>query len=58
MQHNHTIFIAAVLGARFLLYVRHTDAGRESSFDRQSSMGRLNKGLHEAKAKGWTAVDM
>jgi hypothetical protein len=45
-------------GARFCLYVHHTDAEREWAYDRESSIGRLDKGLDEAKAKGWTVVDM
>ena len=43
---------------RFCLYVHHTDAGREWAYDRNSGIGRLDKGLDEAKAKGWTVVDM
>jgi phosphoserine phosphatase len=45
-------------GPRFALYVRHTDAEREWAYDRKSSIGRLDKGLDEARAKGWTVVDM
>jgi hypothetical protein len=45
-------------GPRFCLYVHHTDADREWSYDRNSSIGRLDKGLDEAGAKGWTVVDM
>jgi phosphoserine phosphatase len=45
-------------GPRFALYVHHTDDKREWAYDRQSSVGRLDKGLAEAKAKGWTVVDM
>jgi phosphoserine phosphatase len=45
-------------GSRFALYVHHTDAEREWAYDRKSSFGRLDKGLDEAKAKGWTVVDM
>ena len=45
-------------GPRFALYVHHTDAEREWAYDRKSSIGRLDKGLDEAKAKGWTVVDM
>jgi phosphoserine phosphatase len=45
-------------GARFALLVHHTDAEREWAYDRESSMGRLDKGLDEARAKGWTVVDM
>jgi phosphoglycolate phosphatase-like HAD superfamily hydrolase len=46
------------LGPRFCLYVHHTDAAREWAYDRQSSIGRLDKGLDEAIAGGWTVVDM
>jgi phosphoserine phosphatase len=49
---------AAGSGERFCLYVHHTDAEREWAYDRTSSIGRLDKGLDEAKAKGWTVVDM
>jgi haloacid dehalogenase-like hydrolase len=45
-------------GARFALYVHHTDEEREWAYDRESSIGGLDKGLDEAKAKGWTVVDM
>ena len=45
-------------GQRFCLYVRHTDAEREWAYDRDSHIGKLDKGLDEAKAKGWTVVDM
>jgi phosphoserine phosphatase len=45
-------------GSRFCLYVHHTDAEREWAYDRKSWIGRLDKGLDEAKAKGWTVVDM
>ena len=49
---------AAGTGPRFCLYVHHTDAGREWAYDRESSIGRLDKGLDEAKTKGWTVVSM
>jgi phosphoserine phosphatase len=49
---------AAGPGARFCLYVHHTDAEREWAYDRKSQIGRLDKGLDEAKVKGWTVVDM
>ena len=45
-------------GARFALYVHHTDGEREWAYDRKSSIGRLDNGLDEARAKGWTVVDM
>jgi len=49
---------AAEAGPRFCLYVHHSDAAREWAYDREGSIGRLDKGLDEAKAKGWTVVDM
>ncbi len=50
---------AAGSGPRFCLYLHHTDADREWAYDRKSSsFGRLDKGLDEARAKGWTVVDM
>ncbi len=49
---------AAGDGARFMGIVRHTDAAREWAYDRQSSIGRLDKALDEATQKGWTVVDM
>jgi phosphoserine phosphatase len=51
-------WVSAGAGSRFCLLVRHTDAEREWAYDRQSSVGRLDKGLDEAKARGWTVVDM
>jgi len=49
---------AAGSGPRFCLYVHHTDADREWAYDRESHIGKLDKGLDEAAAKGWTVVDM
>ena len=48
---------AAGSGARFCLFVRHTDAEREWAYE-LTPIGRLEKGLEEANAKGWTVVDM
>jgi phosphoglycolate phosphatase-like HAD superfamily hydrolase len=45
-------------GARFCLYVHHTDAEREWAYDRKSGIGLLDKGLDEARAKGWTVVSI
>ncbi|MCP5488380.1 MAG: META domain-containing protein [Verrucomicrobia bacterium] len=45
-------------GLRFCLYVHHTDGEREWAYDRESHVGRLDKGLDEAMAKGWTVADM
>ena len=49
---------AAGNGPRFCLYVHHTDAEREWAYDQTSHIGKLDKGLDEASAKGWTVVDM
>lgn len=45
-------------GARFAGIVHHTDAEREYAYDRQSKVGKLDKALDEAGAKGWLVVDM
>jgi phosphoglycolate phosphatase-like HAD superfamily hydrolase len=45
-------------GPRFGLIVHHTDAEREFAYDRESHMGKLDKALDEAPARGWTVVDM
>jgi hypothetical protein len=47
---------AAGSGARFMGLVHHSDAVREYAYDRDSSIGRLDK--DEANARGWTVVDM
>ena len=41
-----------------MLYINHTDAEREWTYDRESHIGRLDKGFDEAIEKGWTIVDM
>ena len=45
-------------GVTLCLYVHHTDGEREWAYDRNSGIGRLDKGLDEAKVKRWTVVDM
>jgi len=45
-------------GPGFMLYLHHTDAEREWAYDRESHVGRLDKGLDEAQEKGWTVIDM
>ena len=45
-------------GLRFAGLVHHTDATREYAYDRDSKVGKLDKALDEATAKGWTVVDM
>jgi phosphoserine phosphatase len=45
-------------GARLGVIVRHDDAAREFSYDRNSHVGRLARGLDEGPARGWTLVSM
>ncbi|MCY9877791.1 HAD family hydrolase [Vibrio natriegens] len=45
-------------GPRLAMYVHHTDEKREWKYDRESSVGKLDKGLDEAKEKGWLVADM
>jgi hypothetical protein len=40
------------------VYIHHTDSEREWAYDRQSKIGKLNQGLDEAEANGWTVVSM
>jgi phosphoglycolate phosphatase-like HAD superfamily hydrolase len=49
---------AAGSGPRFTALVHHTDAEREWAYDRKSDVGKLDKALDEANAKGWTVVSM
>jgi len=45
-------------GARFGMIVHHTDAEREWAYDRDSSVGKLARGLDEGPRRGWTIVSM
>ena len=38
--------------------VHPADAVREWAYDRDSHIGKLDKGLDEAAARGWTVMDM
>jgi phosphoserine phosphatase len=49
---------AAGDGPRLMMIIHHTDADREIAYDRQSSIGRLDRGLHTARERGWVVVDM
>ena len=51
-------YTCAGSGARFCLYVHHDDAEREYAYDRKDALARLDHGLDEAAAKGWTVVSM
>jgi phosphoserine phosphatase len=45
-------------GRRFGLIVHHTDAEREYAYDRNVSLGRLDKALDAAAVNKWTVVSM
>ena len=45
-------------GSRFGLLVHHDDADREWAYDRDSHIGRLDRGLTEAAQRGWIVVSM
>lgn len=45
-------------GKRLMVFIHHTDADREWAYDRESHIGRFDKGLDEALVEGWTVVDM
>jgi hypothetical protein len=51
-------YTAAGSGTRLMLIVHHTDSEREYAYDRKSHIGKLDKALDEANAKGWTVADM
>ena len=42
----------------FIGLLHHTDEVREYAYDRNSEIGKLDRALDEATAKGWTVVDM
>jgi phosphoserine phosphatase len=45
-------------GPRLGLILHHDDAAREWAYDRESSIGRLARGLDEAPKRGWVVVSM
>lgn len=45
-------------GPRLGVLVHHTDSDREWAYDRDSHIGRLDRGLNEAELRGWLVVDM
>jgi phosphoglycolate phosphatase-like HAD superfamily hydrolase len=45
-------------GPRFAQLIHHTDGKREWAYDRESHVGRLDKGLDEAGKRGWVIADM
>jgi phosphoglycolate phosphatase-like HAD superfamily hydrolase len=51
-------YTTAANGPSFGLIVHHTDATREYAYDRNSHVGKLDKALEEANARGWIVVSM
>lgn len=51
-------WVTAGDGPRFGMIVHHTDATREYAYDRDSHIGRLDRGLDEGPDLGWLIVDM
>jgi phosphoserine phosphatase len=51
-------YTADAPGPRLELILHHDDADREWAYDRESPVGRLDKALDEAAARGWTVVSM
>jgi phosphoglycolate phosphatase-like HAD superfamily hydrolase len=45
-------------GARFGMLVHHDDGDREFAYDRESHIGKLDRGLDEGPKRGWTIVSM
>ncbi len=45
-------------GKRMGVYIHHDDAEREYAYDRDSHIGKLDRGLDEAPARGWVVVSM
>ncbi len=51
-------YTAGGSGSRLMALVHHDDAEREWAYDRESSIGRLDTALDEARERGWTVVSM
>ncbi len=51
-------YITAGKGARFGLLIHHDDADREWAYDRDSHIGKLARGLDEAKKRKWNIISM
>jgi hypothetical protein len=45
-------------GPLFALILHHDDAEREWAYDRDSHIGRLDKGLDESPKRAWIVVSM
>jgi hypothetical protein len=51
-------YLSLTSHAPFRLLVHHDDAAREFAYDRASAVGKLARGLDEAKTRQWTLVSM
>jgi len=51
-------YISTGTGLRFGMIIHHTDSIREVAYDRDSPIGKLNKGLDDATKYNWLIVDM
>jgi hypothetical protein len=40
------------------MIVHHDDTAREFAYDRDSHIGKLDRGLDEAGPRGWTLISM
>ena len=45
-------------GPNLQMLIHHTDSIREWAYDRNSKVGKLDKGLEIAKSQNWLIVDM
>jgi hypothetical protein len=55
---NHKEEIYHETQYRSLVSVDHSGSSKRVGHDRESHIGKLDKGLDEAHDKGWTVVDM
>jgi hypothetical protein len=54
----HAPYPSPVLAGFLGMIIHHTDAEREFAYDRESHIGKLDKGLDAAALKGWTMVSL
>lgn len=51
-------YVTSGEGPRLGMFVHHTDSIREFSYDRDSHIGKLSKGLDDAPQNNWLIIDM
>ncbi|MEM1142891.1 MAG: HAD family hydrolase [Pseudomonadota bacterium] len=51
-------YVTSGPGPTLGVFVHHTDAKREWQYDRESSIGKLDRGLDDAASKSWVLIDM